>query len=177
MALVSASCATQDAPPAPPTPLSQGTRPTPRALATLPPSFSTATPVHDTPTSLAPAPPAHAARLAAALDPTLAALCRQPGQSDSNVCAAHTTAPPPTPAVPFSQALRQFTGRAVLYRRYPGFLMLGDPDSGASLWLNGVACPHEHTLTVDGQWSADGRFIAFDCQNDTDTAAIYLLDM
>jgi Tol biopolymer transport system component len=79
--------------------------------------------------------------------------------------------------MPFNQVLRQFTGRAVLYRRYPGFLMLSDPDSGASLWLNGAACPHEHTLTVDGQWSADGRFIVFACQDDTNTAAIYLLDM
>jgi len=55
--------------------------------------------------------------------------------------------------------------------------MIGDPDGGASLWLNGAFCPPRSTRDVYGEWSADGRFVAFICQDNRYRATIHLLAM
>lgn len=113
----------------------------------------------------------------AQFDPTQEAYCQQPGYSDTPECLARVIELPPTPAVAFDQALGQFSGRSLLFTRLPSLLMLGDPDSGASLWLNRAFCPPRSTRDISGQWSADGQFVAFICQDNRYKATLYLLDM
>jgi Tol biopolymer transport system component len=145
-----------------------------------------ATPPTAVPPSLAPAvavPPTIYASATASVqpqdqpDPAQEIYCQQLGRSDMPDCVARVVALPPLPKVPFDQALRQFSGHALLYTRLPGFLMIGDPDSGASLWINGAFCPPRRTRDVYGEWSADGRFVAFICQDNRYKAALYILDM
>ncbi len=154
---------------------------------TAPPTVAlpTASPFVETPIVASPAPATPLPSPIQATEPTKSALL--PSDSYPNqgpACemlnaegACPTQVPTPQmPALPFDQALREFTGRNLVYHRYSAFIMLNDPRSGASLWLNGPFCPPEQTRDVYVEWSADRRFIAFLCQDNTDTTTAYLLD-
>lgn len=110
-------------------------------------------------------------------DPTLEAFCAQPGMSDMPECVARHLDLRPLPSASFAEALGQFPRRSLIFQIRPGFLMLGDPDSGATLWLSGEACPSRTTRDVFGQWSADGEYIAFTCQDNRRQGAIHLLTL
>jgi Tol biopolymer transport system component len=110
-------------------------------------------------------------------DPTQEAYCQAPISALIPECAVRVVELPPMPAVPFDQAIQQLSGHVLLYKRFPSFLMIGDADSGASLWINGVFCPPRRTRDVYGEWSADGRFIAFICQDIHYKATLHVLDM
>jgi dipeptidyl aminopeptidase/acylaminoacyl peptidase len=75
---------------------------------------------------------------------------------------------PPTPSAQIGDALRAFTGNALLYTRPDRFLMLADP-GGRQIWLTADErfCGRSNTaLSQSGAWSADGRYIAIHCQDD-----------
>jgi WD40 repeat protein len=119
--------------------------------------------------TVAPSPTAIAATPttgATAAPPTAA-----PAPRPTEVPAAGTpdvTPPPPTPDAPLDAALRSFAGNALLYTRLDRFLMLTDVN-GQQIWLTADQhfCGRSNTaLSQGGVWSADGRYLAIECQYD-----------
>jgi WD40 repeat protein len=77
------------------------------------------------------------------------------------------TPPPPDPAL--AEALRGFDGNALLYTRVDRSLMLTDAGT-RQLWLTADErfCGRSNTaLSQGGTWSADGRYVAIHCQDDS----------
>jgi dipeptidyl aminopeptidase/acylaminoacyl peptidase len=74
---------------------------------------------------------------------------------------------PPDPAL--AEALQGFAGYALLYTRADRSLMLTDADK-QQLWLTSDErfCGRSNTaLSQGGAWSADGRYVAIHCQDDS----------
>lgn len=96
-----------------------------------------------------------------------------------------TLVPLPPPEAP-GAALPAFTGDALLYTRPDRFLMLND-STGRTLWLTSDEqfCGRSNTaMTQSGAWSADGRYVAIACQDDSasskvsvELAMVHVLDM
>lgn len=113
----------------------------------------------------------------APIDPTIEALCLQSPGINIPDCIMLYVPASPVPDVSFEDAVRQVPNRALLYVQIPGSLLIGDPDSGDSLWINERSCPPHSTRDVSGEWSADGQFVAFLCQDTDYQTTLHLLAM
>jgi dipeptidyl aminopeptidase/acylaminoacyl peptidase len=84
------------------------------------------------------------------------------------------TPAPPDPVL--AEALQGFAGNALLYTRADRSLMLTDADK-QQLWLTTDErfCGRSNTaMSQGGAWSADGRYVAIHCQNDSLDPTLFL---
>jgi dipeptidyl aminopeptidase/acylaminoacyl peptidase len=126
--------------------------------------------------------PATVPAVAPSAAPTAAAAARAtatppptelPAPTSAPAVVAATPAPPATtPLTPdpgLAEALQGFADNALLYTRADRSLMLTDADK-QQLWLTSDErfCGRSNTaLSQGGVWSADGRYVAIHCQDDS----------
>jgi Tol biopolymer transport system component len=83
---------------------------------------------------------------------------------------------PPTPSLPVGRAFEQLVGDVLLYADGHGFLML--TDGSRTLWVTSddTLCDRETRVwRQHGEWSPDGRFLAFTCAY-AGVSAVMILD-
>lgn len=101
--------------------------------------------------------------------------CKRSEYKAMSECIIFTQGLPPR--IPFEQALQKFSGHILLFTRRPSLLMIGDPDTGETVWISASFCDPHTALEIYAEWSADGQFIASICHDSQQEASIHVIDL